>query len=203
MLCHPHDMYLWFFYRPFFYSMAAQTHTGSPRYPTFATTTKPQMGCIRYIQRCRLYVRAPFLHNLYTYFRVWNWTLFLSTSGIKGKRFSSSRSVILSFHLFSLSSFSLSLSLFLVASFMLIFCKSLSFLPWGNSSLFVVTLLFINHASMINFFEGDCLHFVISGSFSFMASRSRFDNSYRNHINACQKNFACLGFDCDNVLIAF
>lgn len=43
-----------FFIRPFFYSsMAAQTRTGSPRYPTFVTTTKPQMGCIRYNQRCR------------------------------------------------------------------------------------------------------------------------------------------------------
>lgn len=31
--------------------MAAQIRTGSPHYPTFATTTKPQMGCTRYIQR--------------------------------------------------------------------------------------------------------------------------------------------------------
>lgn len=44
------SLYSWFFYRPFFYSMAAQNRTGSPRYPTFPMTTKPQMGCTRYTE---------------------------------------------------------------------------------------------------------------------------------------------------------
>lgn len=40
-----------FFYHLIFYSMAAQTRTGSQRYQKFATTTKRPTGCTRYSQR--------------------------------------------------------------------------------------------------------------------------------------------------------
>lgn len=49
VLC-PHELFM-IFLSPIFYSMAAQTRTGSQRYPTFATTTKLRMECTRYIQR--------------------------------------------------------------------------------------------------------------------------------------------------------
>lgn len=90
------------FLSPIFYSMAAQTRTGSPRYPTFVTTTKPQMGCIRYIQ---IWILRPYEFYIINISGFW----YASLTSRLNKR-------DVSFTLFSLSiSLSLSLSLPLIS----------------------------------------------------------------------------------------
>lgn len=97
VVLHPHDLFM-IFLSPIFYSMAAQTRTGSPRYPTFVTTTKPQMGCIRYIQ---IWILRPYEFYIINISGFWYASL---TSRSNKRDF---------FHSFLSLYFSISFSLFL------------------------------------------------------------------------------------------